>query len=114
MGKRNLNVSSGSNGAGKGFLHGSDTTADGGGFDWSHVPPSEIAELIGLVTSRGGAIRFGYSRDGQAGSVGIYYGNDRDTVYLRPNEDFSEGTGVITRAFESFPNTGGKAPSSAG
>ena len=72
---------------------------------------TRIAGIIELVTGRGGAIRFGYSRDGGAGSIGVYLGDQRDTVYIRGNQDPEEVLGLIERTFEAFPFTGGESPS---
>lgn len=82
----------------------------GDGFDWGSVDGDRLRKLIGLVAGRGGAIRFGYSRDGQAGSIGIYYGDSRDTLWIRPNEDIDATFERIEATFESFPYTGGKSP----
>lgn len=90
-----------------------DTGSNGGeasAFDWGSVDPSRLSEIIQLVTSRGGAIRFGYTRDGNAGSIGVYYGDQRDTVYIRPNGDSEESLGLIERTFSNKPRTGGKVP----
>lgn len=86
---------------------------DGNGansFDWISVDTGRLQEIIGIVTARGGAIRLGYSRDGSAGSIGLYYGDNRDTLYIRPNGDVEEVFGLIERTFKAFPLTGGKAP----
>lgn len=93
-------------------LFGGSNESDAGqpGFDWGSVEPAVIAKLIELVTGRGGAIRFGYSRDGQAGAIGVYYGDQRDTVYIRPNQDFSDAIGVIERTFEALPYSAGVSP----
>lgn len=79
-------------------------------FDWGSIDPTRILGLIQLVTGRGGAIRFGYTRDGAAGSIGVYYGDDRDTLYFRPTGDPEENFGLIERTFESLPFSSGKAP----
>ena len=42
---------------------------------------------MGLV---GGAIRFGYTRDGGAYAVGLYYGGETCTEYIRPGEDVEQ------------------------
>ena len=44
-----------------------DTTADWGGID-----EKRIRQVVSAVSKGGGAVRFGYSRDGGAYSVGIY------------------------------------------
>lgn len=40
--------------------------------DWHGIDGDLLRTLIATVTSHGGAIRFGYSRDGGAYSVGVY------------------------------------------
>lgn len=94
----------------KGFLNGSNLDTTSTSWDWGTVEPGDIYRLVELVTSRGGAIRFGYSRDGNAGSIGVYYGEDRDTVYIRPSEGFDAATKPIVDTFEALPYTGGKQP----
>lgn len=107
MSKKTIENSKGQQG---GLLGRQGSTGAGEGFDWGSVDAGLLAELVELVTGRGGAIRFGYSRDGQAGSIGLYYGDQRDTLYLRPSEDFSDATGIIVRTFENFPYSNGKSP----
>lgn len=79
-------------------------------FTWDAIGADRLWELIQLVTSRGGAIRFGYSRDGNAGSIGVYYGDNRDTLYIRPDGDPEESFRLIEVTFEEYPNSGGKSP----
>lgn len=93
----------------KGLL-GQNVEADGSAWDWGAVDGDELRQLVELVTNRGGAIRFGYSRDGNAGSVGIYWGDERDTVYIRPGEDFQFGIRHIVAFFSEKPITGGRSP----
>lgn len=50
--------------------------------DWAAANPELLASVIAAVTAGGGAIRFGYSRDGGAYSVGIYGDGDPFTEYL--------------------------------
>lgn len=85
-------------------------TPPGDGFDWGSVDCERLRQIIGLVTSRGGAIRFGYSRDGQAGSIGIYYGDARDTIWHRPSENIEVAFQRIESTFNEFKYTGGKSP----
>lgn len=86
------------------------TAGAGDGFDWGGVDCDRLRRIIALVAGRGGAIRFGYSRDGQAGSVGIYYSDNRDTLWCRPSEDVEDTFKRIESIFEGLPYTGGKAP----
>lgn len=55
--------------------------------DWQGVNADGILRAIAVVAYRGGALRFGYTRDGGAYAVGIYLGGDHFTEYIRPNED---------------------------
>jgi hypothetical protein len=96
----------------KGFLNGSNSNTTESSWNWGDVETGELSGLVELVTSRGGAIRFGYSRDGNAGSIGVYYGEDRDTVYLRPGTAFQDGIKPIESFFRDKPFTGGKQPKS--
>lgn len=61
-----------------------------GAADWAAASATVLGELIQSVTAKGGAIRFGFTRDGGAYSVGFYYGDDRTTEYCRPSEDLDE------------------------
>lgn len=63
----------------------SDTTAD-----WGGVDPELLASVVATVTAHGGAIRFGYSRDGGAYSVGIYGDGEPFTEYLGATADIVE------------------------
>jgi hypothetical protein len=80
------------------------------GFDWGSQEASRIVGIVQLVTGRGGAIRFGYTRDGSSGSIGLYYGDQRDTLYITPNTDAEDVFGLIERTFENFPMTNGASP----
>lgn len=56
--------------------------------DWSEVPADAIRDCIVQVSNMGGAVRFGYSRDGGAYSIGIYGMDIKPfTDYLRPGDD---------------------------
>lgn len=79
-------------------------------FDWNDIDRERLWRLIDCVTNAGGAVRIGYSRDGAAGSLGIYYGDARDTVYIRPSDDPWEILGTVERWCETLPNNDGKSP----
>jgi len=64
------------------------------GFDWA----AAIALTEALV-DRGGALRIGKTRDGGAWSLGVYYGDDYATEYIRPAEDFAAACGEICEAW---------------
>ena len=58
------------------------------GADWGEANPALIAHCVIVVAQQGGALRFGYSRDGGAFSVGVYGDGDAPyTEYIRPSED---------------------------
>lgn len=40
--------------------------------DWVGVDAGLLQQVIATITATGGAVRFGYSRDGGAFSIGIY------------------------------------------
>jgi hypothetical protein len=81
-----------------------------GSANWAEVNPGTIAKLVDVVTSRGGAVRFGYTRDGGAYAVGFYYGDESKTDYCRPSDDVE---GFLERwidFYEHLPYSGGKSP----
>lgn len=55
--------------------------------DWGEVSPELMAGAVVSVTSQGGALRFGYTRDGGAYAVGVLGDGEPRTDYVRPNED---------------------------
>jgi hypothetical protein len=58
--------------------------------DWASVEHEAISAAIAALGSIGGAIRFGYSRDGGAYAIGVYGLEAQPfTDYLRPGDDVS-------------------------
>lgn len=56
--------------------------------DWAAVSSDAIRDCIAQVGAIGGAIRFGYSRDGGAYAIGVYGLEAQPfTDYLRPGDD---------------------------
>lgn len=56
--------------------------------DWASVDSEAIRAAVAALGSIGGALRFGYSRDGGAYAVGIYGLETQSyTDYLRPGDD---------------------------
>ncbi len=55
--------------------------------DWVSVDANIIQRAIGSVSAAGGAIQFGYTRDGGAYSVNVYIGGELLKDYIRPSED---------------------------
>lgn len=55
--------------------------------DWGTVEPAAIHAAVVAASSNGWAIRFGYTRDGGAFTIGILGDGDPYTEYIRPTED---------------------------
>lgn len=66
---------------------------------WGDVNPGTLRELISVASQRGGAVRFGLTRDGGAYAIGVYYGNDYWTDYVRPGEDITQYLIDLTQSF---------------
>lgn len=64
--------------------------------DWGTVTGKVLVDLVQVVSSAGGAVRFGYTRDGGAYSVGIYLDDDRETFYFKPADDLDDAIGQLT------------------
>jgi hypothetical protein len=86
------------------------TGRDTGIVDWAAAPVELLSKLICTVTSRGGAVRFGYTRDGGAYALGLYYGAESNTQYCRPNEPLEGFLLDWVEFYEALPNSGGKSP----
>lgn len=69
--------------------------------DWGGVTPDTLIRAISIVSSRGGALRFGYTRDGGAYAVGVYYGGEYFTDYIRPYESIDNYLDDLRSTFES-------------
>jgi hypothetical protein len=67
--------------------------------DWRGVSSELIKELITNVSEKGGAVRFGYSRDGGAFAVGILGDGEPYTEYCRPTEDVDLFMGDLAADF---------------
>lgn len=55
--------------------------------DWAAARPGLLASVVETITADGGAIRFGYSRDGGAYSIGIYGDGEPFTEYFGATGD---------------------------
>lgn len=78
--------------------------------DWAEANPEKVRELILAATSRGGAVRFGYTRDGGAYALGLYYGGQAETKYCRPVEDLDAFLDEWTEVYTALPNSRGVSP----
>lgn len=85
-------------------------SANGGTVDWAVANREKILELIRCATSRGGAVRFGYTRDGGAYALGLYYGGTAETKYCRPSENVDEFLQEWIDVYAAQPNTAGVSP----
>lgn len=70
--------------------------------DWSAVKPSCIARLVIASTKLGGAIRFGYTRDGGAYSLGVYLDDDSETFYFSPSQDIEAMLDQMSERLEAI------------
>ena len=66
------------------------STKVGGTADWGGVNAEVLRDAIQTVARQGGALRFGYSRDGGAYAIGVLGDGEPYTEYLRPTDDVEE------------------------
>lgn len=78
--------------------------------DWGAVSAELIGKLVDTVSSRGGAVRFGYTRDGGAYSLGLYYGSGHKTFYCRGGEDVEAFVNQWITFYDSLPYSAGASP----
>ena len=71
----------------------------GGSADWTGANAGLVLQLVCFVAHQGGAVRFGYTRDGGAYSVGIYMGEDSKTYYGNEGDGIDE---LLTELIEYF------------
>lgn len=64
--------------------------------DWSKVDGASIHATLVAATYNGWAIRFGYTRDGGAYSIGILGDGEPYTEYVRPTEDIQLALAALT------------------
>jgi len=58
--------------------------------DWANANAEDVLRLVCAVGMEGGAVRFGYTRDGGAYSIGLYLGDDSKTYYCNDAEGINE------------------------
>lgn len=58
--------------------------------DWMNCNAELLQKVIATAGAKHCALRFGYSRDGGAYSVGVYAGTDYFTDYIRPGEEVDD------------------------
>lgn len=70
--------------------------------DWGTITPKILVDLVQVVAAAGGAVRFGYTRDGGAYSVGVYLDDDRETFYFKPADDLDDAIGQLTEMLRNL------------
>jgi len=68
--------------------------------DWGAQDAGTILRAIEVVAKQGGALRFGYTRDGGAYAIGVMGDGEPYTEYLRPNDDVGEYLRVLIAQWE--------------
>lgn len=58
--------------------------------DWQSADANLVLRLVCVVGVVSGAVRFGYTRDGGAYSIGIYLGADSKTYYCNNAEGIND------------------------
>lgn len=74
----------------------------GGTADWSSATGDDLRRAISAAALVGGAIRFGYSRDGGAYAIGIYGDGEPYTEFVKPSEDINQFLRDVQALFESI------------
>lgn len=74
----------------------------GGIADWASVDAESIRDAITAAAFTGGALRFGYSRDGGAYAIGIYGDGDPYTEFVKPGEEVEITLQDICELFEGI------------
>lgn len=69
--------------------------------DWSSADPRWLAGVIHAVTRVGGAVSFGYSRDGGAYSLSIMLDGDRETLWFNGGADIDTELEAVFSTFET-------------
>lgn len=67
--------------------------------DWQNVDTTILVWAICVVALAGGALRFGYTRDGGAYAIGVYGDGEPYTEYIKPGEDVNAVIRAIGEAF---------------
>lgn len=74
--------------------------------EWSNADPDKLVRAITATALAGGALRFGYTRDGGAYSLGVYGDGDPYTIYVKPTEDIDAVLDSTTAYFREMVETG--------
>lgn len=74
-----------------------ETNASGETADWTNAEPTLVVQAIAIVAYHGGALRFGYTRDGGAYCIGILGDGEPYNEYTKPNEDINTALSDLIR-----------------
>jgi len=72
--------------------------------DYAKATPGWILAVIVEVTRQGGAVRFGYSRDGGIYVIGVYLAGEMENIYIKESE------GLDTKLEELYNDLTGSPP----
>ena len=70
--------------------------------DWATATATTVIRAITTAANTGGAVRFGYSRDGGAYAVGIYGDGEPYTEFVKPSEDIDDFLEKVIRLFSDI------------
>jgi len=70
--------------------------------DWAKADADVLRRAIVAAALRHGALRFGYTSDGGAYSIGIYGDGDPYTEYVRPSDDIDSFLTELAQYFEEM------------
>lgn len=70
--------------------------------NWMDASPGILQRAISAAASIGGALRFGYSRDGGAFAVGVYGDGDPYTDFIGGNEPIDEYLEDYVKLFDDL------------
>ena len=82
--------------------------------DWGSVDAQILVKTIETASRKGGAIRFGYTRDGGAYAIGVYAGPNYFTDYVRPGEDVDQYLKDLIGSFEDYDGSTETQPQASG
>ena len=72
---------------------------------WMDAEPTLVVRAISEAAATGGALRFGYSRDGGAFAVGVYGDGEPYTDFISCNENIDETLKYYIELFSSDDDT---------
>lgn len=79
--------------------------SSGGPVSYRNVTVGVLVDTIQTVALAGGALRFGYTRDGGAFAIGVYGDGDPYTVYCSPSESIDSVLRAIRDGFDVIGNS---------